>query len=78
MSAIIALIGSGTLFLVQAGGTALIVRHNGYSTAYNYNQILPVVATVLGVLGSIAIGRYFTKKGRARGAAANAARAKPA
>ena len=60
------------LFLFQAAGTALIIRRTSYSSAYNYDQILPLVAIVLGVVGSIAIGRYFTKKGRARGAAANA------
>ncbi|MDQ2749141.1 MAG: hypothetical protein M3Y44_06405 [Actinomycetota bacterium] len=57
------------LFLLQAGGTALIIDHTGYSTAYAYNQILPLLATALGIMGSIVIGRYFTKKGRARGAA---------
>jgi hypothetical protein len=66
------------LFLLQAAGTALIVRQTTYSTAYNYNQILPLVATALGIVGSIAIGRYYTKKGRARGATANAAHTEPA
>ena len=56
------------LFLVQAAGTTLIIRETSYSTAYNYDQILPLVATALGILGSIVIGRYFTKKGKARGA----------
>lgn len=60
------------LFLIQAAGTALIVRDNPYSVAYNYNQVLPLAATALGIAGSIAIGRYFTKKGRARGVAAGA------
>ncbi|MCW2854834.1 MAG: hypothetical protein JWR52_449 [Marmoricola sp.] len=59
-----------TLFLVQAGGTALIIRGTRYSVAYNYDQILPLVAAGLGIAGSIVIGRYFTRKGRARGAAA--------
>ncbi len=61
------------LFLVQAAGTALIIRQSEYATAYNYDQLLPVVAIALGIVGSIAIGRYFTKKGRARGAVADAA-----
>lgn len=56
------------LFLVQAAATALIIRQTRYSTAYNYDQILPLVAILLGILGSIVIGRYFTKRGRARGA----------
>jgi multisubunit Na+/H+ antiporter MnhF subunit len=66
------------LFLVQAAGTALIIRQTAYATAYNYDQILPVIATALGIVGSIAIGRYFTKRGRARVAVANAAGTEPA
>jgi hypothetical protein len=60
------------LFLIQAAGTALIIHQTRYSTAYNYDQILPTVATGLGIVGSIAIGRYFRNKGEARGSAANA------
>ena len=55
-----------TLFLVQASGTALIIQTSNYGAAYNYDQLLPVVAIVLGIIGSIAIGRYFTRKGKAR------------
>jgi hypothetical protein len=62
-----------TLFLLQGGATALIVDQTSYSTAYTYNQILPLVATALGILGSIVIGRHFTNKGKARGAAASSA-----
>jgi hypothetical protein len=57
------------VFLVQAGVTALIIRQAKFSTAYNYDQILPLVATGLGLAGSLAVGRYSAKKGRARGAA---------
>ena len=60
------------LFFVQAAGTALIIHQTGYSTAYNYDQILPPIATGLGIVGSIAIGRYFRNRGEARGAAASA------
>ncbi len=56
------------LFLVQAGGTALIIRDTRYSTGYTYDQVLPLVATGIGIVGSVLIGRYFTRKGRARGA----------
>lgn len=66
------------LFLAQSAVTALIIRQTSYATAYNYDQILPVVAVVLGIFGSIAIGRYFTKRGRARGAAASAPQPDPA
>jgi hypothetical protein len=55
------------LFVVQAAGTALIIRQTTYDTAYNYDQILPLLATALGIVGSIAIGRHFAKKGKARG-----------
>jgi hypothetical protein len=58
------------LFLVQAAGTALIIYQNSYSTAYNYDQILPLIAIGVGIVGSIAIGRYSARKGRARGAVA--------
>jgi hypothetical protein len=57
------------LFFVQAAGTALIVRQASYSTAYDFDQILPFVATGLGIVGSIVLARYYTRKGRARGAA---------
>jgi hypothetical protein len=60
------------LFLIQAAGTALIIHQTSYSTAYNYDQILPLVATAVGIFGSIAIGRYFTRKGRARAVADHA------
>jgi hypothetical protein len=65
------------LFIIQAAGTALIVDQTTYSTAYDFNQILPLAATALGIVGSIVIGRYFTKKGKARGAAATAGHADP-
>ena len=52
-----------TLFLVQAALTALIIDQTNYGTAYNYDQVLPVVAIALGLVGSIAIGRYFTPEG---------------
>jgi hypothetical protein len=63
-----------TLFLIQAAGTALIIRQTDYGTAYNYDQLLPIVATALGIVGSIVIGRYFAKKGNARGTVAEAVR----
>jgi uncharacterized membrane protein len=54
------------LFLIQAAVTALIIRQASFSTAYNYDQILPLVATGLGILGSIALGRRSARKGQAR------------
>jgi hypothetical protein len=61
------------LFLIQAGGTVLIIHQTTYSIAYNYDQILPLVATALGIVGSIVIARYYARKGRARSPAATAA-----
>ncbi len=57
------------LFLVQAAGTALIVRNSDYSTGYTYDQTLPLAAVGVGVAGSVLIGRYFTSRGRTRGPA---------
>jgi hypothetical protein len=53
------------LFVIQAGVTALIIRETRFSTAYNYDQILPLVATGLGIVGSVALGRYFARRGQA-------------
>jgi uncharacterized membrane protein len=55
------------LFVAQAAGTALIISQTRYSTAYNYDQILPLAAIGVGIVGSIAIGRHFSKRGEARG-----------
>jgi hypothetical protein len=63
------------LFVIQAAGTALIIRQTRYSTAYNYDQILPWVAIGLGIVSSFAIGRYFNTKGEARTGDGNAVRA---
>ncbi len=60
------------LFLMQAAGTALIIRQTSYSTAYNFDQTLPLAATGLGIVGSFAIGRYFAQRGNTRRATANA------
>lgn len=65
------------VFLVQAAGTALIIHQESYANAYNYDQTLPFVATAVGIVGSMAIGRYFTKKGRARAAVAHSVGAEP-
>jgi hypothetical protein len=65
------------LFLTQAAVTALIIRQTDYSTAYNYDQILPLAATGLGILGSIALGRRSARKGQARFEAASADRTGP-
>ncbi len=54
------------LFLIQAAGTGLIIRQSSYSTGYTYDQILPFAATGLGILGSVAIGRYYAARGKAR------------
>jgi hypothetical protein len=54
------------LFLLQAGVTTLIIKQSSYSTGYNYDQVLPLVATALGITGSVAIGRYYKNKGRSR------------
>jgi uncharacterized membrane protein len=66
------------LFLIQAAVTALIIREAQFSTAYNYDQILPLLAVALGIVGSVVIGRHFATRGRARGAAVSTAHNDPA
>jgi len=66
------------LFLIQAAVTALIIRQAQFSTAYNYDQILPLVAVALGIAGSVVIGRHFATTGRARGEAISTAHNDPA
>jgi hypothetical protein len=54
------------LFLVQAAGTAVVIDLTPYSTAYNYNQLLPLTATAIGMAGSVVIARHYARRGRAR------------
>lgn len=67
-----------TLFLIQAAITALIVRESHFSTGYNYDQVLPLVAIALGIAGSVVIGRRFAARGRARGQAVSTVHNDPA
>jgi hypothetical protein len=60
------------LFLIQAAGTALIIHQTSYSTAYNYDQLLPYAAIGLGIAASLAIGRHFNHRGEATSGAADA------
>jgi hypothetical protein len=57
------------LFLTQAAGTALIIHQTSYSTGYNYDQILPMVAIGLGVASSLAIGGHFNHARESAGGA---------
>src|ERR1700722_17362235 len=66
------------VFVIQAAVTALIIRETRFSTAYNYDQILPFVAIGVGILGSVALGRYFARKGRARADTVSAGQPGPA
>jgi uncharacterized membrane protein len=56
----------GVVFVVQAGVTALIIRASDYSTGYTFDQVLPLVAIALGIVGSMVLGRYYAQRGRAR------------
>lgn len=57
------------IFLVQAGVTALIIRAEPFSTAYTWDQVLPIVATVLAMVVTVAISRRAQRAGAARRAA---------
>jgi hypothetical protein len=57
------------VFLLQAAVTAVIVHQASYSTAYNYDQILPFVAIGVGILGSIRLGRRARERSAEAGSA---------
>jgi hypothetical protein len=58
------------VFLVQAGVTALIVASTSFDTAYNWDQILPIVAVVVAMGATAMISRRAQREGNARRAAA--------
>ncbi len=58
------------VFLVQAGVTALIIASTSFSTAYNWDQILPIVAVVVAMVVTAMISRRAQREGAARRAAA--------
>ncbi len=57
------------IFLLQAGITALVIRATKFSTAYNYDQILPIVALVLAMAITMMLAARAKKLGAARAAA---------
>ncbi|MDE3133078.1 MAG: hypothetical protein KGL15_03325 [Acidobacteriota bacterium] len=59
------------LFVIQSAATALIIHETSSSTAYNYDQILPMAAIGVGIAASLAIGRHFSKYGAARSGTAS-------
>lgn len=61
------------VFLVQAGGTALIVHSTSFDTAYNWDQILPILALVVAMGLTVMIARRARRQGRARQATAEGA-----
>lgn len=64
------------VFLLQAAVTALIIKETSYSTGYDYDQTLPIVAVVVGIVISGLIGRRT--RTRAQAAAAASAAQNPA
>jgi hypothetical protein len=58
------------VFLVQAGVTALIVASTSFDTAYNWDQILPIVAIVVATVLTTMISRRARREGATRRAAA--------
>ena len=57
------------VFLLQAGVTALIIHSTSFSTAYNYDQILPIVALALAMAITVVLAGRAKKQGEARAAA---------
>ncbi len=58
------------VFLIQAAVTAVIIAAEPFSVAYNWDQILPVVAFVLAMAITFSISRRARAEGAARQAAA--------
>ncbi len=58
------------IFLVQAGVTAVIIASTTFSTAYNWDQTLPIVAVVAAMGLTALISRHAQRLGKARQAAA--------
>lgn len=52
------------IYLIQAGGTALIIASTTFSTAYNWNQILPITAFVVAMALTVIIARRGQRIGR--------------
>lgn len=61
------------VFLVEAAGTAAIVATEPFSVAYNWDQILPIVAFALTMAATFTIARRARAAGEARTAAAHTA-----
>lgn len=61
------------VFVVQAGATVLIVASTTFGTAYDWDQILPIVAVVVAMVVTSVISRRAQREGQARRAAAERA-----
>ncbi len=58
------------VFLAQAAVTAVIVASTSFDAAYDWDQILPIVAVVVAMVLTVVIGRRAQRQGQARRAAA--------
>jgi uncharacterized membrane protein (DUF485 family) len=58
------------VFLLQAGVTALIIASDTFSAAYDWDQILPIVAIAVAMVLTTMISRRAQRAGQARRAAA--------
>lgn len=58
-----------TVFLVQAGVTALIIRSTTFNSAYTWDQTLPIAALVVAMVLTAIISRHAQRAGKARQAA---------
>jgi len=54
------------VFVVQAGVTALIIASTTFGMAYNWDQILPIVALVVAMIVTSMISRRAQREGQAR------------
>ncbi|MEO6882074.1 MAG: VC0807 family protein [Mycobacteriaceae bacterium] len=57
------------VYLVQAGGTAMIIASTTFSTAYNWHQVLPITAFVVAMALTVMVVRHGQRIGRQAAAA---------
>ncbi|TWP37120.1 hypothetical protein [Leekyejoonella antrihumi] len=65
------------VYLLQPGGTAVIIASTTFSTAYNWDRILPILAFAAAMVWTVLIIRHGRRVGR-QAATAGDGRSRPA
>lgn len=53
----------GVVYLVEAAVKAWVIHLTSFGTAYVWDQVLPWIATAVALVITIALGRYYRRKG---------------